>query len=84
MTRRKSTVACPITVMIRTSRKAAEALSLEMRRLALGVGCPATVRVCRVSDGRRSAQPSRAGHVRTGSLRAVVRGRRGGRSARVR
>jgi len=51
---RGQVVARPITVRLRTSRKAAEALRLEIRRLAGRLGLPAAaVRIRRVGDGRR-------------------------------
>jgi len=53
MGRRKADVRA-ITVRVRTSRKATEALRLEIRRLAGRLGLPAAaVRIRRVGDGRR-------------------------------
>ena len=51
---RRKTGARPITVTLRTNRKAAEALRLEIQRLSRRLGIPAAaVRVRRVNDGRR-------------------------------
>ena len=51
---RGRTVSPPITVRLRTNRKAIEALRLEIRRLAGRLGLPAAaVRIRRVGDGRR-------------------------------
>jgi hypothetical protein len=51
---RPKAIVRPITVRVRTSRKAAEALRLEIQRLAARLGIPATaVRIRRVGDGRR-------------------------------
>jgi 2-iminoacetate synthase ThiH len=51
---RGQAVARQITVRVRTSRKAAEALRLEIQRLAGRLGIPATaVRIRRVGDERR-------------------------------
>ncbi len=50
---RRKTVTRPITVTVRTSRKAAEALRLEIQRLARRLALPAAaVRIRRVGDGR--------------------------------
>lgn len=51
---RRKVLARPITARLRTSRKATEALRLEIRRLAGRLGLPpAAVRIRRVGDGRR-------------------------------
>jgi hypothetical protein len=49
---RKAAVARPIAVKVRGSRRAAEALRLELQRLAGRLGVPAAVRIRRVGDGR--------------------------------
>ena len=49
----KTRVAASITAKVRTNRRAAEALRLEILRLAGRLGLPAAVRVRRVGDRAR-------------------------------